>query len=490
MRSSFVRILVILLILEAAAIGAYMIWGVNRTGSLTLKSTPPGARVLLNLGPTTYLTDTLITDLPEGKYSVTLEMKGYVTEPFVQVVHVLRKQLSAVHFDLVPAPQTAEVIPQPEPVSSEPKKPREEYKPSIPIPESQMTRRETTRERAPTTTRKTPSTPPRPSQETPTEFGALEVASNIFGADIYMDGKNTGQITNATLLIPVGTHRFSVAKDNYKVQPEEMVVEIRASDVDKFILFELIQDLESLPYRLKVITKPVAGGILIDKIYRGDGMVAMDLDPGEYLVSFEPVTGYEIPRAQRVTLSPNQRSRTVTATYERLLDYSVFIDNQGLVQRTGDVQIDRGYYFPDEGTVMDTMWGPAIKYVKELSSFCWELGWGNATKNPTGQDYLRFRFTLPEGFSRTRPINMKLHIYRSSKNYPLTVLNRSEMDVLVNGTAVLSSFTPEQYVRDGLSDAIIDQKLNPYLKDGTNEIIIKPSDSNQTFLYCRGIEIH
>jgi hypothetical protein len=481
MRSSLVRILIILLILEAAAIGAYMIWGVNRTGNLMLKSTPSGARVLLNLESTTYLTDTLITDLPEGKYSVTLEMKGYVAEPFVQVVHVLRNQLSAVHFDLEPAPQKAEVIPPPEPVQPEAEKPREEYKPSIPIPESQMTRRETTRD--------TPSAP-LPTQETPTEFGSLDVASNIFGADIYMDGKNTGQITNATLLVPVGTHRFSVAKDNYKVQPEEIVVDIRASDVDKFILFELIQDLESLPYRLKVVTKPVAGGILIDKVYRGDGMVAMDLDPGEYMVSFEPVTGYETPRAQKVTLNPNQRSRTVTATYERLLDLSVFIDHQGHVQRTGEIQIDRGYYFPDEGAVTDTMWGPAIKYVKELSSFCWEIGWGIATKNPTGQDYLRFRFTLPDGFSPTRPIYMKLHIYRSAKNYPLTVLNRSEMDVLVNGTAVLSNFTPEHFVRDGLSDAIPDQKLNPYLKDGTNEIIVKSSDSNQTFLYCRGIEIH
>ncbi len=483
MRSAFVKILVILLILEAAAIGAYMIWGVNRTGSLTLKSTPSGARVLLNLEPTTYLTDTLITDLPEGKYSVTLEMKGHITEPFVQVVHVLRNQHSALHFDLLPALQAAEVIPQPDPVSSKPEKPREKYKPSVPIPEPRLTRRETT-------TRQTPSTPPSSSQETPTEFGALDVASNIFGADIYMDGKNTGQITNATLLVPVGTHRFSVDKDNYKVQPEEIVVEIRGSDMDRFILFELIQDLESLPYRLKVVTKPVAGGIMIDRVYRGDGMVAMDLDPGEYLVSFEPVTGYEIPPAQKVTLNPNQRSRTITAIYERLLDFSVFIDNQGLVQRTGDIQIDRGYYFPSEGTIIDTMWGPAIKYVKELSSFCWEIGWGNATKNPTGQDYLRFRFTIPEGFSPTRQINMKLHIYRSSKNYPLTVLNRSEMDLLVNGTAVLSSFTPEQYIRDGRSDAITDQRLNPYLQDGINEIIVKPSDSNQTFLYCRGIEIH
>jgi hypothetical protein len=305
-----------------------------------------------------------------------------------------------------------------------------------------------------------------------------------------MDGNNTGQITNATLLVTVGTHRFSVAKENYIVQPQEIEVEIRATDVDKFILFELTQDLESLPYRLKVVTTPVAGGILIDEVYRGDGMVAMDLDPGEYLVSFEPVTGYLTPPAQKVTLSPNQRSRTVTATYEQLLEYSVFLDDQGLVQRTGDIQIDRGYYFPDEGAVVDTMWGPAIKYVKDLSSFCWELGWGIATKNPTGQDYLRFRFVLPEGFSRATPVNMKLHLYRSSKNYPLTMLNRSEVDVLVNGTAVLSSFPPELDISNGLSDVVIDQQMNPYLKDGTNEILVKPSEGNQTFLYCRGIEIH
>ena len=89
---------------------------------------------LLNLESTTYLTDTLITNLPEGKFSVTLEMKGYVAEPFVQVVHVQRNQLSAVSFDLKPAPLVAQ--------SQEPPKTSETHLPTI-FPSSTSTNYQT-----------------------------------------------------------------------------------------------------------------------------------------------------------------------------------------------------------------------------------------------------------------------------------------------------------------------------------------------------------
>jgi hypothetical protein len=490
----------VILVIEAVVIGAYMMWGINRTGSLKLISSPPGARVLLNLEPTAYMTDTLITGLVEGKYSVTLDMKGHVAEPFVQVVHVQRNRLSAASFNLKPAPaEIAQVIPEPEPET--PRKTRPEYKPSFPIPETKFQKPkpgedtfDTTEEKTPTISREPSVAVSAPGIEIPTstetpEFGALDVASNIFGADIYMDGKPTGQKTNATLLVPIGVHRFSVRKDHYIIQPEEVIVEIKPSDTEKFILFELIQDLESLPYRIIINTEPVAGGVTIDDIYRGRGTVNLEVDPGEYLVAFEPVEGYETPESRKVTLTRTNRTVTVTGTYQRRLEYSMFIDSLGQVQRFGDIRMDRGYFLAPDEVVVDTMWGPAVKFMKSLNNYFWELGWGNATRNPTGQDYLRFFFDVPEDFARDKPLVMKLYILRSSKNYPLTILNRSELNVTVNGELALDSFTPEVHIKDNNPDAYKEVELDPYLKPGKNEIMVRPTERNQTFCYCQGIEI-
>ena len=492
MNKQIIQIIVVLLVLVGIAIGAYLLWGVQRTGSLALVSNPPGARVLLNLESTTYLTDTLITNLPEGKYSVTLEMKGYVAEPFVQVVHIQRNQLSAVSFDLKPAPLVAQS--QEHPKTTETQKPKSTYQPSFPAPLPRTTTPESERPQELPATRETsrPS-PPKTTESTPAssngEFSSLEIASNIFGADINMDGNPTGQQTNATLLVPVGFHRISITKQNYKVNPEEIMVDVKSGSTGQFVLFELVQDMESLPYRLKISTEPIAGGITIDNIYRGRGVVNMETDPGEYLVAFEPVDGYQTPISRKATLTYDQRTITIVGTYERRLEFSMVFDSTGTLRHYGDISLDRGYFLPNEGAVVDTMWGPAIKLVKSLNSYCWELGWGIATRNPTGQDYLRFRFTIPQGFSRKSPLVMRLYIFKSSKNYPLTVANRAEMDLIVNNTKVWTIHVPEHHIEQNNSTEYESLVLDPYIQEGENTIIVKPCDSNQCFLYCRGIEI-
>jgi hypothetical protein len=493
MNRQIIQIIVMLLVLVGLGIIAYLIWGVQRTGNLAIVSNPPGARVLLNLESTTYLTDTTITNLPEGKYSVTLEMKGYVAEPFVQVVDIQRNKLSAVSFDLKSAPLMAQQSQEPQ-TTTEAQKQRPAYQPSFPVPPPRTTKSVTEKSSETTVTHEA-SPVPAPKTTTPTpsstsgEYSSLEIASNIFGADIYMDGNPTGQQTNATLMVPVGFHRITVSKENYKVNPEEITVEAKPGSTGQFVLFELVQDLSSLPYRLKISTEPVAGGITIDNIYRGRGVVNMEVDPGEYLVAFEPVDGYQTPSSRKATLTGDQRTATIVGTYERSLEFTMVFDSLGTIRSFGDITVDRGYFLPNEGAVVDSMWGPAIKLVKSLNSYCWELGWGIATRNPTGQDFLRFRFTIPQGFTRKSPLMMNLYIFKSSKNYPLTVANRAEMDLIVNNTKVWTIHVPAHHIDQNNSNEYETLNLNPYYQEGENTIIIKPSDSNQCFLYCRGIVI-
>jgi hypothetical protein len=495
MKRQIMQIAAVLLVVEAAVIGAYLIWGVKRTGELTIISNPPGARVLLNLEPTTFMTDTVITDLREGNYSVTLEKKGYVADPFVQVVHMQRNRMSAVSFDLKPAPAPTAYIPPP---AKQEQKVRPEYQPTFPMPEGALTKTDATelllsdeskKEDTPKTAEKQPRTSTSKATQTSLDFGSLDVNSNITGADIYMDGKPTGQKTNATLMIPLGIHRFAVTKENYIAQPEEVITNVTGAESGQFVMFELTEDLESVPYKIKVTTEPISGGILVDDMYRGQDSVELEVEPGEYLVSFQAVEGYETPRSMKVTLTPNKRQATVKGTYERRLELSMFLDSLGVARKTGQVQMDLGYYIPAEGFTPDTLWGPAIKYVKSLDNYAWELGWGIATRNPTGNDYIRFRFDVPEGFARTKPVNLLLYVFGSSKNYPLTVLNKAEVDLTVNGEAVWEDHKPENNIDKSPLDSYEELSLDPYIKDGTNEIVLKAADGSQCFVYLRGIEI-
>jgi hypothetical protein len=71
----------------------------------------------------------------------------------------------------------------------------------------------------------------------------------------------------------------------------------------------------------------------------------------------------------------------------------------------------------------------------------------------------------------------------------LTLANRAEMDLMVNDTKVWSIHSPEHHIDSSKSTDYESLALDPYIKEGENTIIVKPSDSNQCFLYCRGIEI-
>jgi len=489
MKRQIFQIAAILLVIEGAAIGAYLLWGVDRTGELAIISNPPGARVLLNLEPTTYMTDTLITRLPEGNYSVTLEKRGYAVEPFVQVVHLQRNQTSAVAFDLIPSSEPMAYTP---PTVQETPKTRPEYQPTFPIP---ITSKSTTADsigraqNRKTQKQDTGGTPAPLTQRSQSEFGSVDVASNMVGADIYLDGNPTGQKTNATMMVPIGIHRFAVKKGNYKVQPQEVIANVTGSGTGELVMFELTEDVQSQPYQIHITTDPISGGIFIDNIYRGQGSVELTVDPGEYLVSFVAVDGYETPLSQKVTLTPNNRLATVTGTYQRRLEFSLFIDSLGTARQSGGLRMDLGYFIPAEGLTPDTLWGPAVKYVKDLRAYAWELGWGIATRNPTGYDYIRFQFDIPADFARTKPLTMMIYIFGSSKNYPLTVLNRAEVDMSFNGDLVWENHVPETMITQGLPDKYEELPIDRYVKSGANEIVIRVSAGSQCFVYLRGIEI-
>ena len=151
--------------------------------------------------------------------------------------------------------------------------------------------------------------------------------------------------------------------------------------------------------------------------------------------------------------------------------------------------MDLGYFIPGEGFTPDTLWGPAVKYVKSMDDYAWELGWGIATRNPTGNDYIRFRFEVPQGFARTKPVNLFLYVFGSSKNYPLTMLNKAEVDLTVNGQSVWENHKPENNIDKSPPDSYEQLSLDPYLKDGTNDIVLKAADGSQCFVYLRGMEI-
>ncbi len=143
-----------------------------------------------------------------------------------------------------------------------------------------------------------------------TEFGNLLVSSkNFYGAKIFLDYENTGQVTPALLKnIPIGRHVIHLFLSNAKATPDSMVVDI-VKGKEETIEFELNKVSSG---DLEVITTPDSARIFVDKFNFGfSPQFISGLPEGEYHVRLQK-SNYE-PVEQTVQISANHFTRINTS---------------------------------------------------------------------------------------------------------------------------------------------------------------------------------
>ena len=274
------------------------------TGSLQVTSDLPGAEVLLDGSAMGFCTDTLVTNIPVGKVTVSVRKDGYrPTPPFV-VLNIRHGQIPKVHFQLeeeylLAFYEGVEVREKPTSI------PARMYD-ALPKPAK---RRVT---QLPATSRTRRESPQRSRQI----LGSIIVSANEKDAEILLNGQSTGMMTSSTLEdVPQGMYTVSVVKEGYLVDPPSIDVKIERDLQSELIVFNLRPEKEAPMPHLSVNTEPMAGQIFINGRPVGSGQYDDDMEPGRYLVAFGSIAGYFDPAPQEIVLSEDNPFASVIGTY-------------------------------------------------------------------------------------------------------------------------------------------------------------------------------
>jgi len=276
----------------------------NLTGSVSVSSNIPGAEVLVDGSPMGCMTDTIVSNIPVGKATISVRKDGYRPNPAFEMVNIRHGQTMKVHFDLQEEYLTAfyEGVEVREKTSSIPAQmynamPKPARRGITQIPTSTTPRQEVARS----------------SKQI---LGSIIVSSNIKDAEISLNGRPTGISTNSTLQeIPQGDYSVSVAKEGYVVDPPSIDVKIERDLQSELVVFNLRPEKEAPIPHLSVSTEPLAGQIYVNGQPVGSGEFEKDMEPGKYLIAFGSVPGYFDPAPQEILLSEDSPSAEVIATY-------------------------------------------------------------------------------------------------------------------------------------------------------------------------------
>ncbi|WAI01765.1 PEGA domain-containing protein [Methanogenium organophilum] len=223
---------------------------IRQTGILQVNSTPSGASVYLNGTDTGALTNVTLSDRPVGTYNVTVVKDGY--DSASRIVTLTKDETEDISFTLVQ------------------------------------------------------------------QVGTLQVNSNPSGAGVYLNGTDTGALTNVTLSdTPVGVYNVTVVKDGYDTATRIVTL---TKDETEDISFTLIQQVGTL----QVNSTPSGAGVYLNGTDTGalTNVTLSDRPVGTYNVTVVK-DGYD------------SATRIVTLTKDETEDISFT-----LVQQVGTLQVN------------------------------------------------------------------------------------------------------------------------------------------------------
>ncbi len=333
----------------------------SQYGRLLVKTNVPGTRVYLNGNEMLGYADRELDHVPVGKHQISVAKAGHVSIPRVQEVAIFADSLTVVQFQL--QPKRSQIVGYLKIFSGQRdsyvyvnQKPygrlqdqniialesgrhlvRVEKSGYVTIPAEKLvtiTPGDTTiliLEQVPVTARDRSRIPRSPLVET----GTLEITSNISGAKIIINGKDTGKETDYVFTeMPLGKHVIQVVKRGYESQPSQMEVVLTSAQPNAEVSFRLLQKYEKVSIR----TNPLEGDIFINGKLMGKGTFEGLLEIGTHEVTFGTLAGYKTPRAQSIKLQPGHPVE---------LEVRYFPELRIIAEVTGDgnIQVKNGEIF-------------------------------------------------------------------------------------------------------------------------------------------------
>lgn len=487
LKSSLTYILPLVLIVVVVFCVYWFLWS-ERSGSISVASSIPGAEVLINSSPTNQNTPVIIKRLRADSYEISVRLEGYVPSPKRQLVQVENGSRIAVSFSMVPdtvAVQSLGLVKTEVNSDSVPQLVNKTWTPTL----DSLKKLQQVRNMLDNHPRVKTVSHRETKDYGATVFASVKITSSQDGALIWVDDVSTGFRTPGNMILTRGSHVIKVEKEGYRCDPEVIELTVTQSGQTHQAHFELIEQTGSEDrWALIIRTENAEGTIFLDDRYCAVGEYQVRTLPyGEYLVSYGDVDGYAKPEPQKIMLTRASPSADLVGVYHAIVHVMAMLDGSGEVQKNGVSDVINGVYFQDNGFTEDDVRGPAIKFLDDRQFYAWELGYGYAERNPPGMDCMRFLFDLPKGFNRDKPVRMQVFGYGSNHNYPFSFRNKTEIALYLNGAGLHTSFQPSFNVDEEYPLGYDVFDVTRYLKEGENILTIRTTENSQCFFYLNKI---
>lgn len=459
--------------------GIFVFFFVTRDlpGEITVTSEPKFAHIYIDKKPTHKKTPERFTFVKPKSYLIEVKLDGYIPRPFAKDVYLEPGESVTVHFKLLTPEEAAkENLVQPDTVKVTLEKPNGFA--NLPIKKEKID------------TPKTRNVSSKTVISSGKGSGRIFVSSNIPNAEIFLNGESTSQTTDAILLVPVGTHQVQVVKQGYRADPSVVTVLIGEAFQEQKIFFQLHPENTVQTKIVSIRTTPIEGPILINNRQVGIGYWEGELKFGVYDLDFGFVNGYSKPLPMKINVSATDPSQTIVAKYKVGYTCELRIDEHGQVMQTNLDRWSIGIHHPEVGGfVIDRARGPKIVKVKHWERYAFEFGEAFASKSPVGGQFLEIEFTLPAKGPLDPPLFLWLQAVKSTKNYPLTIVNRTHGVIEVNGKPLRTEWAPSRLWNTTDPDGWERHPLTDRLVVGKNTIRIYSHNLNVRYFYIAALRI-
>ena len=315
------------------------------------------------------------------------------------------------------------------------------------------------------------------------DVGSLEILSNIKGARIHINGRDTGELTdNIFTQLPTGGYLVRVEKEGYAVEPESQKITLSRSEPAGSAVFSLFPQKEMV----KIQTIPDKAKIFIDGKFQASGLFEDMLSIGEHNIAFGEIENYIKPKSRSIQVRAGF-PLSITVNYFPQIQIIAGINNRGNLISDNCVVLS-GYTYKDRAFSASGEGGPSIEFHDKLKDYYWKLGYAFPYRNPKGNDAIKVEFELPRNLDYDQKFMLKIYAASSKEKYPLSMSTNVDIEIKLNNNVLSYYYTPK-FIEDLGKIDVNEWDISSYVRGALNGLEISTTDKNNTYYLLKKIEI-
>jgi len=477
----------------------------SKTGGLLVQTNVEGGRIFLDEGLFLGYSGSVIPNIQIGTHRVSINKNGYVSLPKFQTIQIIADSMQTVQFEMKPLDSqmlgNLKIIAEQKDsdlflnneyygkISDFPILTLEEGKYHIEIKKAGYITLppEETVYITPGDTITLTLEQVRASSRAITKSattGNLEITANISGAQIFLNGRDTGKETDYVFTnLALGQYTIQVSKDGFGVEPEQRTVRLTSSQPAGEAAFHLSKESEGVTIEAD---HPNAE-IFVDGERKGVGKLQTQLSIGEHEISFGSIEGFNAPSTRKINVKA-RLPLNIKVKYFPQMRIIAEVTGNGNV-RAQDCNILTGYTFGNKGFSPSEEAGPEVAYYEDGKNYYWKLGFAYPLRNPKGNDAIQMVFKLPHELDYEQKFMLKIDAAVSKDSYPLTLSRKVDISIKFNNTILSYYYQPKVLEEIGKTESM-EWDITPYIKPSSNTLEIATTEKNNAYYFLKRMEIY